>query len=118
MSNLTFELLKTILEPYADELVVVKDTEDEYYLNYPENSKNGKPYFFASAKIRKNNVAFYFMPVYEYPELLEACSEELLKKLTGKSCFHFTKPDTELLAQLTQLVEEGFLHIDEHGHAV
>ncbi len=118
MSNHTFELLKTILEPYAHEMDVVKNEPDEYYLNFRERGKNGKPYFFASAKIRKNNVAFYFMPVYEYPELLEACSDGLLKKLSGKSCFHFTKPDTELLAQLASLVEEGFLYIDEHGHAV
>jgi hypothetical protein len=114
----TFELLKTIIESYEEEMKVAVNEADQYYLNWPEIAKNGKPYFFASVRVRSKSIAFYFMPIYEYPELLDAISDGLKKKLKGKSCFHFTKPDPTLLAELADLVEQGFLHIEEHGHAI
>ena len=114
----TFELLKTIIESYEEVMDVTKDEDSLYYVNWPELAKNGKPYFFASTVFRSKSVAFHFMPIYEYPTLLDGVSEELKKKLKGKSCFHFTKPDPVLLAELANLVETGYLHIDEHGHAV
>ena len=114
----TFELLKTIIESYEDEMDVVSNEPDKYYLNWPEIGKNGKPYFFACAQVRSNSIAFHLMPIYEYPKLLENISDELRRKLKGKSCFHFTKPDANLLAELAELVEQGFLHIDENGHAI
>lgn len=114
----TFELLKTIIESYEEEMEVVTNESDKYYLNWPEIAKNGKPYFFACAQVRSKSIAFYFMPIYEYPELLNTISDDLKKKLKGKSCFHFTKPDPTLLAELADLVEQGFLRIDENGHAI
>ena len=114
----TFDLLKTIIESYEEEMEVTHDKPNVYYLNWPEMAKNGKPYFFASTQFRSKSVAFHFMPIYEYPALLDDISDELKKKLKGKSCFHFTKPDPVLLAELANLVEVGFLHIDEHGHAI
>jgi hypothetical protein len=102
-----FLRLRAILEPYAASLMVRRDTPGHYYLDGPYSEKWGKQLFFASAQIRKNYVSFYLMPVYMYPDLLEDISPELRKRMQGKSCFNFRKPEPALFRELEVLIRQG-----------
>ncbi len=103
-----FERLKAILEPYGTKLTVVHDSDDQYYLDTSHIMKNGKPLYFGSAIIKKNYVSFYLMPVYVEPTLLEGISDDLKKRMQGKSCFNFTEVDEPLFAELAELTNRGF----------
>ena len=103
-----FEKLKSILKPYADELTVKTDSTDTYYLDGPYSEKWKKELFFGSAHIKKNYVAFYLMPVYMYPDLLNNISPELKKHMQGKSCFNFKKVEPELFEELANLAKKSY----------
>lgn len=105
---LVFERLKAILKPYAKKLTVVHDTTEHFFLNAPYSEKWKKELFFASAQIKKNYVSFYLMPVYMYPDLVDAMSPELKKHMQGKSCFNFKKIEKPLFEELSQLTKQGY----------
>jgi hypothetical protein len=102
-----FERLKHLLQVYKGRLVVTLDQPDRYYLDAPQGSKMGA---FAGIHTRKQYVSFYLMPVYMQPQLLEGVSEELKKRMQGKSCFNFRKVDENLMAELTELTDRSFAH--------
>lgn len=102
-----FEQLKNILKPYAKNLTVKADTKDTYYLDGPYSEKWKKELFFGSAQVKKNYVSFYLMPVYMYPELANDISQELKKRMQGKSCFNFKNVEPGLFKELAQLTKKG-----------
>jgi len=105
--TLIFERLKSILQPYAQNLTVKVDTADTYYLDGPYSEKWKKELFFGSVQIKKNYVSFYLMPVYMYPELLKDVSPDLKKHMQGKSCFNFKKVEPQLFDELAGLTRKG-----------
>ncbi len=111
-----FQRLKTILEPYAEQLVVAENTDDNYYLNTAHIMPNKQPLYFGSTIIKKNYVSFYVMPVYLHPELLEDVSEALKKRMQGKSCFNFKQIDDNLFAELEALVARGYATYQADGY--
>jgi len=102
-----FEDLKNILKPYANKLNVTADTSSSYSLDGPYSEKWKKDLFFGSVQIKKNYVSYYLMPIYMYPELLNAISPELRKRMQGKSCFNFKKVELDLFKELASLTSEG-----------
>lgn len=100
--------LRSILQPYEKNLTLVSSDSDEYSLNTSHILPNKKPLFFASVQPRKNYVSFYLMPVYVFPELLNGITDELRKRMQGKSCFNFKKSDPALMAELTGLTRAGY----------
>jgi hypothetical protein len=48
-------------------------------------------------------VSYYLMPVYVDPCLLDGISENLKRRMQGKSCFNFTETDQPLFKELTRL---------------
>ncbi|MFP4331522.1 MAG: hypothetical protein ACLFP6_12460 [Spirochaetaceae bacterium] len=110
-----FDRLKAIMKPYAKELSVVTDNDEEFYLDAGKNPKNGKPYFFGAVQIRKHYISFHLMPVYLYPELLENISADLKRRMQGKSCFNFRKNDEPLFAELEDLTRAGYQKYVEDG---
>jgi hypothetical protein len=48
------------------------------------------------------------MPVYVFPQLLNAISDSLMKRMLGKSCFNFKKVDDDLFSELKRLTKSGF----------
>jgi hypothetical protein len=106
---IVFEKLKAILKPYEKDLTVKTDSMDTFYLDGPHSEKWKKELFFGSAQIKKNYVSFYLMPVYMYPDLLKGISPELEKHMQGKSCFNFKKVEPELLQELAELTEKGYV---------
>ena len=103
-----FDELKTILAVHADDMNVISDTPENYYLNTSKTDEKGKPVFFGMVKVNKQKVAFHLMPVYCEPALLDGLSDELRKRMQGKSCFNFTQSSPELFTELGELTQAGF----------
>ena len=111
-----FQQLKEILAEYANELVVVVDEKNNFYLNTHHIMKNNKPLYFGSTTINKNYVSFHLMPVYVFPELLTTLSPELRKRMQGKSCFNFNRLDSERFNELKSLTQAGYTAFAKAGY--
>ena len=109
-----FNQLKPILQAYESNLVVVADEPDNYYLDTKMIGSNKKPIFFGAVQIKKNYVSFHFMPVYMNPVLLNSMSPQLKKRMQGKACFNFAKPDDALFAELKALTQKGVEWVRQH----
>ena len=103
-----FDQLKPILQAYESNLVVVADVPDNYTLNSPYVEKYKKEVMIGAVQIKKNYVSFHLMPVYMFPDLLDSMSPQLKKRMQGKSCFNFAKPDVALFGELAALTKAGF----------
>ena len=71
-------------------------------------SSKGREVWFGAARIGKNYVSYYLMPVYVCPDLLEGMSPALKKRMQGKSCFNFTRVDETLFQELAELTKRGY----------
>jgi hypothetical protein len=103
-----FARLKSILSAYQPDLVLDFDRPGGYSLNAPVLGPNNQPLYFGGVIIRKNYVSVYLMPVYMYPDLLDGISPALKKRMQGKSCFNFAKPDEALFEELSALAQRSF----------
>ena len=56
----------------------------------------------AAVQIKKNYVSYHLMPVCA-PEILKKVSPALKKRMQGKTCFNFKKPDKVLFEELERL---------------
>ncbi|MGA7571212.1 MAG: hypothetical protein WCA80_10435 [Candidatus Aquilonibacter sp.] len=104
----TFAVLKGLLVPYAPRLHAAQDTATFYMLDgeYVSDFKRAMP--FGGVQIRRAFVSFHLSPIYSHPELLGSVSDALKKRLHGRSCFNFVRPERELLVELSALVDDGF----------
>lgn len=112
-----FDELRAILKPLAKGMVIVHDTDDHYYVDTTKPGPNGKPMFFAAARIMKDKVSLYLMPVYTAPALLKEMSPELKKRMQGKSCFNFKTVDKALFKELGTLAKTGLAQFRKDGWA-
>lgn len=111
-----FTSRRNILKQYSNEMDIKANNDENFYLETGRiHPINNKPAFFASTIIKKNYVSYYFMPIYEHPDLLDSISPELKKRMQGKSCFNFKKPDEKLFEELSQLTEAGYKRYKEKG---
>lgn len=111
-----FHHLKAILAPYSDEMHVVADESEHFYLDTRHIMKNKQPMHFGSVKINKNYVSFHLMPVYVFPESLATVSPELKRRMQGKSCFNFKKTDPQLFQELRELTQAGYDNYRNAGY--
>src|SRR4051812_29867569 len=102
-----FAELKSIFKPYAKKMDVAHDDETYYLLNTRYIMKNKQPLCFGGVRLGKNYVSYYLMPVYACPDLEQAISPQLKKRMQGKSCFNFKEVDKKLFAELKQLTRDG-----------
>ena len=65
--------------------------------------KTRQPAWFGAVQRKKNYVSFHLMPLYASPELRAAVPPALAKRMQGKSCFNFDKPDPALFDDLARL---------------
>ena len=111
-----FEKLKNVLSTLENGLEVKKNTPDYYYLNTNKKIK-GKEMFFGAVQIRKSYVAYHLYPIYTNPELLEEISDNLKKRMQGKSCFNFKKEITEeQLNGINELTKKSYEKFVESGY--
>ena len=104
----TFAALKGLLDPYVSRLHVTTDAPTAYMLDGEYAPAINRPMFFAGVRAGRAYVSFYLMPVYSNPELMGRISDPLRRRLHGKSCFNFTRPEPELFDELRGLVRNGF----------
>ena len=103
-----FDQLKAVLKPYEPRLSVTANDSEGYSLDTHQLGPNKKPMFFGAAVINKNYVSFHLMPVYVHPDLLEGLSDNLRKRMQGKSFLNFKSVDDDTLAELSRLTDRGF----------
>jgi len=112
----TFEALNGILKPYGKYFSVKQDDAEQYYLEAAGHGQDyPDPLFFGAAQIKKRYVSFHLMPVYVNPELLSGISNALKKRMQGKSCFNFKKPEGALLQELSTLTARAFEDYQKRG---
>lgn len=114
--QIIFQRLKSILLPYAAPLIVTIDEAEHYSLDAPPSAQRKQALFFGAVMVKKNYVSFHLMAVYVFPDLLEAVSPALKKRMQGKSCFNFTSLDETLLIELTGLAQKGFERYRQAGY--
>jgi len=78
--------------------------------------KSKKPLWFGGVQIKKNYVSYYLMPVYVNPNLLEGMSDDLKKRMQGKSCFNFKTVDEKLFKELGKLTKNGMQDYRKAGY--
>jgi hypothetical protein len=111
----TFATLKSVLAKYAPKLTVVTDKPGEYYLDAGYSEKWKKPICFGAVQTGKNYVSLYLMAVYGCPALLDGSSDELRKRMQGKSCFNFKTVTPAQLKELKALTKRCFEAYKKQG---
>jgi hypothetical protein len=102
-----FSGLKNVMSTFAAELKVTADEPRKYYLVTKSKSWKGGPMFFGAVMSGKAYVSYHLMPLYCRPELAKEISPALKKRMQGKSCFNFRRPDQALFAELASLTGDG-----------
>ncbi len=107
-----FNKIKKVLKKYNKYFTETLDTDGSYSLVSIKEieilGRKRSDIAFASLIIQKNYVAFYYMPVYAFPnKASELVPEELLKFKNGKSCFTITKINRALLKQIDVALQQG-----------
>ena len=110
-----FDRLAAIFTPYRSTLIAKTDEPESLFLETPPSAAYPSGLFFGAVKIGKRYVSFHLMPVYVHPDLLDGMSRELRKRMQGKSCFNFTRPDKALFAELETLTAAGFARFQQDG---
>jgi hypothetical protein len=110
-----FQRLKAILKKYEPRMIVTADEPGNYSLDAPMAWQGRSELFFGGVQIRKNYVSFHLIPVYVYPDLMQAASDGLRARMQGKSCFNFRSIDEPLFAELAALTERGIQTFRERG---
>jgi len=103
-----FAALRRILKLYEGDLAVKTDKPGNCYLETRSGSINGRPLFFAAAKVKKNYVSFYLPSLYMFPDLSNHISPALKRLMQGQSCFNLTVLDTDCVSEQEKLTQAGF----------
>jgi hypothetical protein len=96
--------LRDILAKHTRKLNVVKDDANTYCIESKKPMYKDRPMMFG-AVMKKSYVSFHLVPLYLMPELKKSLSPELMKRMQGKACFNFSKPEPELFKELVTLTE-------------
>ena len=110
-----FDRLAAIFAPYRSTLLAKSDEPGNLYLETPPSAAYPSGLLFGAIKIGKRYVSFYLMPVYVHPDLMDGMSPKLRKRMQGKSCFNFTRPDDGLFGELDTLTAAGFARFRDNG---
>ena len=110
-----YQELRKIALKSAKNLVIKHDEQGLLYLVSAVNDARGQELYFGGTQIKKSYVSYHLMPVYMNPALLDGISEKLRKRMQGKSCFNFKKPDQELFSELDQLTQKSLSWFKEKG---
>lgn len=104
-----FATLRPLIARHAAALKVICDEPGDFQVETTRDGPSGTRMWFGAVQTRARYVSVHLMPVYSHPDLLGGVSDELRARMHGKSCFNFTAQSAapELLAELSQLVDEG-----------
>jgi len=103
-----FLKLRTILQMYADGLLVTADGPSRYCLEgnvgpatlRAWSGKIRRPRIpVAWVEVQKSSVSYHLMGIYENKTLQRTLSKQLKARMTGKTCFNFKTADDLSLAK-------------------
>ncbi len=113
--------IKSVLTEFASANPQMRITKNGSELSAKNKITLGKKeingMYFASVKIMKDFVGFYFFPVYCDPKLNAEIPANLKKCLKGKTCFHITKDDDEIYKSIKDLLNSGLKSFKKMGWA-
>ena len=98
-----FAALRDILRKHCEGLIIQADKPTEFLVITPTIGLNKKPFWFGAVMSKKSAVSYHLVPLYYNPKLKAMIPSELGKRLQGKTCFAFQRPDELLFAQLDEL---------------
>lgn len=111
-----FADLRAAFAKHEAKCVVLSDEPGKYILGTHEvRAKDGYRTWLGGVEIKKGYVSAHLMPVYTHPEMLDGLSEALLKRMQGKSCFNFKRPDAALQKELKALIDAGVKRFKADG---
>jgi hypothetical protein len=110
-----FERLKAILQEYETGMRVEVDNSEKYSLIGPYLPAYKKEVWFGKVEIGKRYVSFHLMTVYMFPDLLDSLSDELRKRMQGKSCFNFSSFNEPLFEELAGLTRRSVDRMHSSG---
>ena len=116
-----FNKLKNTLKKYSPPMIAGKGSVHGYELignkpvPYGSTKKIIPGMFFAAVANRKDSVTFHFFPCYMNKAMLES-APNLVKKLKGKTCFHFKKVEDVNEKELNALLKKGVVAWKKMGY--
>ncbi|MDQ3167431.1 MAG: hypothetical protein M3P94_02145 [Chloroflexota bacterium] len=111
----TFARLHAVLARFTPSLLVTTDGPDRFSLDAPSSSLYPDGLFCGEARVGKRYVSYHLMPVYVFPDLLDAMSPALARRMQGKSCFNFLGIDDSAVAELEALTAAGLARYRAEG---
>jgi hypothetical protein len=112
--RLSYNQMTALLQPYehyfhkiAEPELVYELWTDYVFRTSTSNPKN-KRILFASVVIYEKFNAFYFHPLYVDDMLIESLHPSLQNMMTGRTSFHFTELNEQVIALFTDLLKAGF----------
>lgn len=106
----TFQQLRAVMAGAAPAMSLAADTPGDFVLKTPWlDAKKKEPAWFGAVQVKKGYVAYHLLPLYSHPELIEEISPALRRRMQGKSCFNFRRPEPELFEELERLTRRGAL---------
>jgi len=110
---------KAVMETYEPPFIARKNSAKAYELWTGKEiflaGKTRPEIMLAALMIMKNSVAFHYFPIYCLPELKEQLPADLLKKLKGKTCFHFKKLEPAIDKQIESALKLGHAAYKKQG---
>ncbi len=117
--DLIFQYLKSILKEYENPLQSKFDMDGKYDLwsfkDLEIAGRKRKEVNFATIITHSKHVGLYYMPIYTDTELKDVFDPELLSTLKGKSCFHITKWNDQMEAQIRKALKIGYRLYKKRG---
>jgi hypothetical protein len=116
-----YSLLKKVAEENCPPLVIAKNAKESFEvignIATPYGSKKVMVpgMYFASAVIKKDNVSFYFFPIYYHLKDYEKLVPATLKCLDGKTCFHFKKEEQLVEKEIRAMFKKGIEMYKKQG---
>ena len=114
------QLLISMLEEHANVLKTTINNEEKYEVTGTIVAMQGKKkvdgMYFATVAPKPKDIRFYFFPIYTHVEQYEGTlSEDMLKALKGKSCFHIKSVSKEMEQELKALIDRGIVLYQQDG---
>lgn len=114
-----FKQLKPVLQNYVPPLTAKKDSDTGYEVWGTKQAmiagKMKSEIFFAAFMVKKNFVGLYYFPIYTHPEIKKDLPPKLVKLLSGKSCFHISELDENLIQHIETALDVGFKFYVQQG---
>lgn len=109
-----FEQIKKMMEPYHGKRSLVLHTDKPSAANLVSHKAvviEGRPrkeLWVVSALVQKGYVGFYSMPFYSNSDIGKQFSEDFLKTLKGKSCYHIKQNTKQMMADIKKAIRIGY----------